>query len=121
MEAFNLDGGAATLPPTETLLPNGDSHGPGSIHDRIKGLKQWPGSIIRSPSGQSTTSSNGKGKGRSVSNKKGKSRGVDGDADGDGDGDEEDGAGGGAEDGDEDEDDYVVRTGHLGNPMEEIE
>jgi peroxin-6 len=117
MEAFNLDGGAAITTPAETPLPNGDSHVPGSIHDRIKGLKQWPGSMVRSPSGQSTTSSNGKGKGRSISNKKGKSRGVDGD----GDGDEEDGAGGPGEYGDEDEDDYVVRTGHLSNPMEEVE
>jgi peroxin-6 len=115
MEAFNLDGDAATTTPAETLLPNGDSHVPGSIHDRIKGLKQWPGSMVRSPSGQSTTNSNGKGKGRSISSKKGKSRGMDGAAD------EEDGAGGPGEYGDEDEDDYVVRTSHLSNPMEEVE
>jgi peroxin-6 len=117
MEAFNLDGGAETPTQAESFVLNGDSHAPGSgsIHDRIKGLKQWPGRMVRSPSGQSTTSSNGKGKGRSGS-KKGKAR-VDGNVDGDG--DEEDGAGGGVED--EDEDDYVVRTGHLGNPMEEVE
>lgn len=113
MEAFSL-GGDQT--PGEISISNGDVSIPGSIHGRIKGLKQWPGGIVRSASGQSTTSSKGKGKG--VAGKKGKSprSGADSDASLE---DEEDMTDG-VVNGDDDED-YIVRTDHLANPMEEVE
>jgi peroxin-6 len=106
MEAFNL-GGSAT---------NGDSHLTGSIHGRIEGLNKRPGSVVRSASGQSTTSRKGKGK---SSSKKGKGSRIGVESDGSVDGDDEDMAVGAKDD--EDEDDYVVRTDHLMNPMEEVE
>jgi peroxin-6 len=113
MEAFSLGGSAI---PEETPTINGDSHAPGGIHGRIKGLNKWPGNVVRSTSGQSTTSS--KSKGKSVS-KKGKSR-TGAESDGSVDGDDEDMADANSKE-DEDEDDYVVRTDHLRNPMEEVE
>ncbi|KAJ5520407.1 hypothetical protein N7463_000860 [Penicillium fimorum] len=115
MEAFNL-GGSATL--AEAPATNGDSHGAGSIHGRIKGLNKWPGNGVRSLSGQSTTSS--KGKGKSVS-KKGKGSRTGAESDGSVDGDDEDMAGGANTKEDEDDDDYIVRTDHLMNRMDEVE
>jgi peroxin-6 len=115
MEAFSL----GDSPNPEVPTSNGDNSFTGSIHDRIKGLRQWPGGIVRSASGQSTTSSKGKGK---SANKKGKGSRVGAESDGSLDGDEEDLADGQIDDDeDEDEDDYVVRTDHLANPMEEVE
>ncbi|CAI7607406.1 unnamed protein product [Penicillium discolor] len=114
MEAFNL-GGSATL--EEAPVTNGDSNTTESLPGRIKGLTKWPGNLVRSASGQSTTSS--KGKGKSVS-KKGKSR-TGAESDGSIDGDDEDMADSANAQEDEDEDDYVVRTDHLRNPMEEVE
>ncbi|KAJ5668508.1 uncharacterized protein N7477_007078 [Penicillium maclennaniae] len=109
MEAFSLgDSSFSEIPTT-----NGENGFPGSIHDRIKGLKQWPGGIVRSASGQSNTSSKGKGK----SIKKGKDSRAGAESDGSVDGDE-DMANGLVDD---DEDDYIVRTDHLANPMEEVE
>lgn len=113
MEAFH-QGGSAT---PEEPATNGASSTTGSIHGRIKGLNKWPGNLVRRGSGQSTTSS--KGKGKSVS-KKGKSR-TGAESDGSVDGDDEDMADGANARDDEDEDDYVVRTDHLKNPMEEVE
>ncbi|KAJ5247986.1 peroxin-6 [Penicillium chrysogenum] len=113
MEAFSLGGSAI---PEEAPTINGDGHTPGGIHGRIKGLNRWPGNPVRSTSGQSTTSS--KGKGKSVS-KKGKSR-TGAESDGSVDGDDEDMADANSKE-DEDDDDYVVRTDHLSNPMEEVE
>ncbi|KAJ5111489.1 Peroxisomal biogenesis factor 6 [Penicillium argentinense] len=113
MEAFNL--GAGSEIPVETPAENGDSPFPGGIHGRIKGLKQWPGGIVRSASGSSISSSKGKGK---ASNKKGKSARTGGDSDASLEGDDENMADGAVED---DEDDYLVRTDHLSNPMEEVE
>ncbi|KAJ5538634.1 hypothetical protein N7494_008113 [Penicillium frequentans] len=111
MEAFNL-GGAES--PNEIAISNGDGSFPGSIHGRIKGLKQWPGGMVRSASGQSTTSS--KGKGKSVAGRKGKSpSGADSDASIED--DEHDMQGGALND----DEDYIVRTDHLANPMEEVE
>jgi peroxin-6 len=107
MEAFNL--GATSPSPVGTPTTNGDSSLVGSIHGRIKGLKQWPGGIVRSTSGQSTVSSKGKGKGSHVG----------GDSDASLEGDDEEMADGRVED--EDEEDYIVRTDHLANPMEEVE
>lgn len=114
MEAFTLGSSPA---PVETPMSNGDSY-PGSIHDRIKGLKQWPGGMVRSASGHSTASSKGKGKG--VAGRKGKASHAGADEDASVDGDEEDMVDGQADD-DDDEEDYVVRTDHLANPMEEVE
>lgn len=113
MEAFSL-GASAT--PGEAPVTNGDSHGSGGIHGRIRGLNKWPGNGVRSPSGTSTTSSKGKGK---SANKKGKGSRTDAESDGSIDGDDENMAD--EVHGDEDEDDYVVRTDHLRNPMEEVE
>lgn len=79
-------------------------------------MKQWPGGIVRSPSGSSISSSN-KGKGKASANKKGKGARTGGESDASLEGDDEDMADGAAED----EDDYVVRTDHLSNPMEEVE
>lgn len=110
MEAFSL--GDSPNPEVETS--NGDSGFSGSIHDRLKGLKQWPGGMIRSASGQSQISSKGKGK----STKKGKDSRAGAESDGSVDGDHEDMADGLVDD---DEDDYIVRTDHLANPMEEVE
>ncbi|KAJ5297145.1 uncharacterized protein N7443_008038 [Penicillium atrosanguineum] len=110
MEAFSL--GDSSSPEIQTS--NGENGFSGSIHDRIKGLKQWPGGIVRSASGQSNTSSKGKGK----SIKKGKDSRAEAESDGSVDGDEEDMADGLVDD---DEDDYIVRTDHLANPMEEVE
>ncbi|KAJ5114889.1 hypothetical protein NUU61_000648 [Penicillium alfredii] len=114
MEAFSL--GASGEMDDASPITNGDHRPSGSIHERIKGLKQWPGSVVRSPSGQSITSS--KGKGKSVSGKKGKGSRAGVDSDASVDGDDEDMADGVV---DEDEDDYIVRTDHLVNPMEEVE
>ena len=118
MEAFNL--GAASpspLSPVGTPTTNGDGSLVGSLHGRIKGLKQWPGGIVRSTSGQSTTSSKGKGKG--IAGKKGKGIPAGGDSDASLEGDDEEMMDGRVED--EDEEDYIVRTEHLANPMEEVE
>lgn len=112
MEAFSLgDSGA----PDETPVLNGDSHAAGNVTSRIKGLNKWPGGLARSASGASTTSSKGKGKSAS---KKGKGSRNGAESDGSVDGDGEDMADG--VNGDQ-EDDYVVRTDHLRNPMEEVE
>jgi len=111
MEAFSLGGS----PNPEVSTSNGDNSFTGSIHGRIKGLKQWPGGIVRSASSQSTTSSKGKGKSAS---KQGKGSRAAAESDDSLDGDEEDMADGPVED---DEDDYIVRTDHLANPMEEVE
>jgi peroxin-6 len=100
-----------------TPTSNGDASLVGSLHGRIKGLKQWPGGIVRSASGQSTTSSKGKGKG--VAGKKGKGSPAGGDSDASLEGDDEEMADGRVKD--EDEEDYIVRTEHLANPMEEVE
>lgn len=113
MEAFTLGDSSA---PVETPMSNGDSYS-GSIHGRIKGLKQWPGGMVRSASGHSATSSKGKGKGVAGRKGKGSQAGVDEDASVDG--DEEDMVDGQGDD--DDEDDYIVRTDHLANPMEEVE
>lgn len=111
MESFSLDASAS---PLETSMSDGDPSYSGGIHGRIKGLKQWPGGIVRSASGHSTTSS--KGKAKSVGRKgKGPHTGADSDASLEG--DDEDMADGI----DEDEDDFIVRTDHLANPMEEVE
>jgi peroxin-6 len=113
MEAFSMGES------TEVPIVNGDTSfpgGPGGIHGRIKGLKQWPGGIVRSPSGSSISS--GKGKGKAAAGKKGKSARTGGDSDASLDGDDETMADGAVED---DEDDYIVRTDHLANPMEEVE
>lgn len=112
MESFSL---GASLSPEETPASNADSTFGGGIHGRIKGLKQWPGGIVRRTSGNSTTSSKGKGKG--VAGKKAKSAqaGLESDASLDGDEGET------TYPTDENEDDYVVRTDHLVNPMEEVE
>lgn len=96
-------------------MSNGDSHS-GSIHGRIKGLKQSTGVVVRSTSRHSRTSSKGKGKG--VAGRKGKGSHVGVDSDASVDGDEEDMVDGRAGD---DDDDYIVRTDHLANPMEEVE
>lgn len=112
MEAFTL--GSSPVP-VETPVSNGDSH-PGSIHGRIKDLKQSTGDMIRSTSRHSQTSSKGKGKG--VASRKGKSSHAGIDSDASVDGDEEDMVDGQADD---DEDDYIVRTDHLAKPMEEVE
>lgn len=114
MEAFNQGGSAI---PEEAPATNGDSNTTESLPGRIKGMTKWPGNVVRSASGQSTTSS--KGKGRSVS-KKGKSR-TGAESDGSVDGDDEDMANSASTQDDEDEDDFVVRTDHLMNPMEEVE
>ncbi|KAJ5692648.1 hypothetical protein N7462_002071 [Penicillium macrosclerotiorum] len=114
MEAFSL--GASPSPGDSPVL-NGDGSFGGSIHGRIKGLKQWPGGIVRSASSQSATSS--KGKGKSVAGRKGKGARSGGDSDASVDGDDENMADGRVED--EDDGDYVVRTDHLANPMEEVE
>ncbi|KAJ5572727.1 hypothetical protein N7450_009711 [Penicillium hetheringtonii] len=110
MEAFSMGES------TEIPIINGENPFPGGIHGRIKGLKQWPGGIVRSPSGSSISSSN-KGKGKASANKKGKGARTGGESDASLEGDDEDMADGAAED----EDDYVVRTDHLSNPMEEVE
>ena len=110
MEAFSLGDSS----PPEIQTSNGENGFSGSIHDRIKGLKQWPGGIVRSASSHSNTSSKGKGK----SIKKGKDSRAGAESDGSVDGDEEDMADGLIDD---DEDDYIVRTDHLANPMEEVE
>lgn len=115
MEAFNM--GATSPSPVGTPTSNGDASLVGSLHGRIKGLKQWPGGIVRSASSQSTTSSNGKGKG--VAGKKGKGSPAGGDSDASLEGDDEEMADGRVEY--EDEEDYIVRTEHLANPMEEVE
>lgn len=101
------------MSPNETPTSNGDHNFTGSIHDRLKGLRQWPGGIVRSASGTSNSSS--KGKGKASSGRKGKGP-VDSDESG---GDDEDMADSSLNDGDED--DYVVRTGQPSNPMEEVE
>lgn len=111
----------------------------GGIHSRLKGLKQWPGSLVRSASGHSATGNKGKGKGAAGKKAKGPQGGPESDssledlkATGsvngsglarkygsvDGDDDMEDGVVDGE---DEDEDEYIVRTDHLANPMEEVE
>ncbi|CAL5866115.1 uncharacterized protein PFLUO_LOCUS322 [Penicillium psychrofluorescens] len=138
MEAFNLGSHPSAEQP---LTMNGDvSPTPaGSIHGRLKGLKQWPGSLARNASGHSAAGN--KGKGKSVAGKKAKGPqggpGSDsslenfkatGSVNGsglarkygtvDGDDDMEDGV---VDDEDEDEDDYIVRTDHLANPMEDVE
>lgn len=113
MEAFSLD---ATASPLETSMSNGDHSYSGSIHGRIEGLKQWPGGVVRSASGHSTTSNTGKGK--SVGGWKGKGPHTGADSDASLEGDDEDMTDGRV---DEDEDDFIVRTDHLANPMEEVE
>ena len=110
MEAFSMGES------TEIPIVNGENPFPGGIHGRIKGLKQWPGGIVRSPSGSSISSST-KGKGKTSATKKGKSARTGGESDASLEGDDEDMADGAAED----DDDYVVRTDHLSNPMEEVE
>lgn len=115
MEAFSMGEINPPMSPSETSQNNGEHGFAGSIHDRLKGLKQWPGSIVRSASGNSTPSS--KGKVKASAGKKGKGP-VNGEPD-ESDGDDEDMADGTLNDGDED--DYVVRTGQLSNPMEEVE
>ncbi|KAF3390259.1 Peroxisomal biogenesis factor 6 [Penicillium rolfsii] len=117
MEAFNMGATSPSLMGTPTS--NGDASLVGSLHGRIKGLKQWPGGIVRSTSGQSTTSSKGKGKG--VAGKKGKGSLADGDSDGPMEDDDDDEEIADYRVGDEDEEDYTVRTEHLANPMEEVE
>lgn len=112
MESFSL---GASSSPVETPTINGDNAFAGSIHERIKGLKQWPGGIIRRTSGNSTASSKGKGKGMAGKKAKSAQAGVESDASLDGDEEEM------ADPADEDEDDYVVRTDHLASPMEEVE
>ncbi|KAJ5153416.1 Peroxisomal biogenesis factor 6 [Penicillium canariense] len=114
MEGFSLDASSA---PVETPMNDGDGSFAGSLHGRLKGLKQWPGGIVRSASGQSVTSSKGKGKG--VAGKKDKGSRAGGDSDASLDGDDQEMADGRIED--EEDDDYVVRTEHLANPMEEVE
>lgn len=114
MEAFSL---GASPSPMEEPMSNGDNTYSGSIHGRIKGLKQWPGGVVRSASGHSTTSS--KGKGKNVAGRKGKGSHVGADSDASLDGDDEDLADGRADD--DEEDDYIVRTDRLANPMEEVE
>jgi len=109
MEAFNLGDGVTI---DDAPAANGDSTPTGSIRGRMKGLNKWPGDLMRSASGQSATSSKGKGK----SSKKGKGPRT-AESDGSVDGDEEDMADGAIED----DDDYIVRTDHLANPMEEVE
>ena len=111
MEAFSL---GASSPPAEGPINNGDNAFGGSIHGRIKGLKQWPGGIVRSASGQSTPSSKGKGKGMSGKKTKSERAGAESDASLDGDDEDVDGTV-------EDDEDYIVRTDHLANPMEEVE
>jgi peroxin-6 len=109
MEAFNLGDGTTIEDAPST---NGDRTPTGSIRGRInKGLNKWPGGLSRSASGQSTNSTKGKGKSR-----KGKGPRT-AESDGSVDGDEEDLADGAVDD----DDDYVVRTDHLANPMEEVE
>ncbi|KAJ5220234.1 hypothetical protein N7468_009438 [Penicillium chermesinum] len=115
MEAFSMGEIAPPMSPSATPTSNGDHSFSGSIHDRLKGLRQWPGSIVRSASGNSNTSS--KGKGKAAAGKKGKGP-RSGDSD-ESDGGDEDMADGPSNEGDED--DYVVRTGQLPNPMEEVE
>jgi peroxin-6 len=110
MEAFSL-GEGITIDGTPST--NGDKTPTGSIRGRIKSLNKFSGGPSRSASGQSTTSSKGKGK----SSKKGKGVRA-AESDGSVDGDEEDMADGANED---DDDDYIVRTAHLANPMEEVE
>lgn len=112
MESFSLDASAS---PLETSMSDGDPSYSGGIHGRIKDLKQWPGGIVRSASGHSTTSS--KGKGKSGGGRKGKGPHTGADSDASLEGDDEDMADGI----DEDEDDFIVRTDHLANPMEEVE
>lgn len=70
------------------------------------------------PQRQRPVNNQQKGKGKSVS-KKGKSR-TGAESDGSVDGDDEDMADANSKE-DEDEDDYVVRTDHLRNPMEDVE
>ncbi|KAJ5116099.1 ATPase AAA-type core [Penicillium angulare] len=111
MEAFNLGGGEDA----EISISNGDASFAGSIHDRIKGLKQRPGSAARSVSGQSTTSSKGKGKGKAVASRKGKGPATGADSDASLEDGEVDGVA------NDDDEDYIVRTDHLTNPMEEVE
>jgi peroxin-6 len=108
MEAFNLGGGAAI---DDAPSSTGERTPTGSVRGRIRTLNKLPGGLSRSASGQSTTSSKGKGK----STKKGKGRST-AESDGSVDGDEEmtDGAV-------EDDDDYLVRTDHLANPLEQVE
>lgn len=117
MEAFSL-GASPSL--DEVPITNGDHPSSASINERIKGLKQWPGGIVRSTTaGSSTPSSKGKGKG------------VGKEAEGALTGHESDASLGGDEedmaddhmDGEngEDEDDCVVRTGHLSNAIEKME
>ncbi|KAJ5475584.1 Peroxisomal biogenesis factor 6 [Penicillium diatomitis] len=118
MEAFNRDT-AGSPSPLGSPTSNGDGSMVGSIHGRIKGLKQWPGGMVRSPSGHSISSSKGKGKAAAAS-KKGKSSVVNGDSDASVEGDDEDATDGPLEDG-EGEDDYIVRTEHLAKSMEEVE
>lgn len=109
MEAFSL--GAAPVPEEVAPLSNADNSVTGSIHGRIKGLKQWPGGMVRSPSSHSRTSS--KGKGKSVAGKKAKGSLAQGESDASLDGDDEDMADGRLDEEEEDDDDYVVRTDHL--------
>ncbi|EPS27048.1 hypothetical protein PDE_01989 [Penicillium oxalicum 114-2] len=117
MEAFNRDTTGSPVP-LGSPTSNGDGAMIGSIHGRIKGLKQWPGGAVRSPSSHSISSS--KGKGKVAAGKKGKSSAVNGDSDASLEGDDEDMTDGRMEE-DEEEDDYIVRTQHLANPMEEVE
>ncbi|KAJ5555281.1 hypothetical protein N7535_007720 [Penicillium sp. DV-2018c] len=129
MEAFNLGGSGtiseAPIAPSESPATNGDNHPVGGIHGRIKGLNKWPGSLVRSLSGQSTLS--GKGRAKSSSKKgKGTRNGsvqldgsVSGSVSGSVDGDEDEQVDGA--NGFEDEDDYVVRTDHLRNPKDDVE
>lgn len=115
MEAFSL--GAVPVLEEETPLSNGDNSVTGSIHGRIKGLKQWPGGMVRR---HSRTSS--KGKGKSVAGKKATGSLAGGESDASLDGDDEDMADGRPDDEEEEvDDDYVVRTDHLATPMEEVE
>ncbi|KAJ5780676.1 hypothetical protein N7457_005836 [Penicillium paradoxum] len=113
MEAFTLDD---SMTPIESPVPNGDINTSGGSTNRTKGPNKRPGGLVRSASGTSATSS--KGKGKSVS-KKGKGSLTGAESEGSVDGDDDDIAD--RVNGDHDDDDYIVRTDHLRNPMEEVE
>lgn len=97
-------------------MSNGDASHSGSIHDRIKGLKQVQDRSAHSGAGHSMVGS--KGKGKSVASRKGKGVHPGAGSDDSLDGDAEDMADGQL---DEEEDDYVVRTNHLASPVKDVE
>lgn len=97
-------------------MSNGDASLSGSIHGRIKGLKQSHDGSVHGGSGHFTSS---KGKGKSVASRKGKGVHAGAGSDDSLDGDAEDMADGQLDE--EEEDDYIVRTDHLANPVEDVE